>query len=43
MLEESLEDIALARAIAEGEHGERVSRDEVFEVLEGSHSSDSSL
>jgi hypothetical protein len=35
LLEEVIEDIALARAIEEGEHTARVSRDEVFEVLEG--------
>jgi hypothetical protein len=35
LLEEVIEDIALARAIEEGEHGARVSRDEVFEILEG--------
>ena len=34
-LEEALEDIALARAIDEGAGGATVSRDEVFEVLEG--------
>jgi histone H3/H4 len=35
LLEEALEDIALARAIEEGEHSGQVSRDEVFEILEG--------
>ncbi len=35
-LEETLEDIALARAIAEGEAGGgRMSRDEVFAILQG--------
>ena len=34
LLEEAIEDIALAHAIEEGEHGERVSREEVFELLE---------
>lgn len=34
VLEEALEDIALARAIEEGEQSELVSRDEVLNVLE---------
>ena len=34
VLEEALEDIALARAIEEGEQGELVTRDEVFNALE---------
>ncbi|HEV3469397.1 MAG TPA: hypothetical protein VG148_08770 [Pyrinomonadaceae bacterium] len=35
LLEEALEDIALARAIEEGEQSAAVSRDEVMEILEG--------
>ena len=34
VLEEALEDIALTRAIEEGEQGELVTRDEVFNALE---------
>jgi hypothetical protein len=34
VLEEALEDIALARAIGEGEQSELVTRDEVFKALE---------
>lgn len=34
VLEEALEDIALARAIEEGEQSELVSRDDVLNVLE---------
>ena len=34
LLEEALEDIALAHAIEEGEQGELVARDEVFSALE---------
>jgi hypothetical protein len=34
VLEEALEDIALAHAIEEGEQSELVTRDEVFNVLE---------
>jgi hypothetical protein len=34
LLEEAIEDIALAHAIEEGERGERVSRQDVFEILE---------
>ncbi|HKO97247.1 MAG TPA: hypothetical protein VJU86_09660 [Pyrinomonadaceae bacterium] len=34
VLEEALEDIALARAIDEGEQSEPVTRDEVFNALE---------
>jgi hypothetical protein len=34
LLEEALEDIALARAIEEGEQSQLVTRDEVFDVLE---------
>lgn len=37
LLEEALEDIALARAIEEGEQTELVTRDEVFKALEGNH------
>jgi hypothetical protein len=37
LVEEALEDIALARAIEEGEQTELVSRDEVFKALEGNH------
>lgn len=36
VLQEALEDMALARAIEEGAGGVTVSRDEVFAVLEGS-------
>jgi hypothetical protein len=35
IVEEALEDIALAHAIEQGLGGESVSRDEVFAVLEG--------
>lgn len=35
LLEEALEDIALARAIEEGEESVVVSREEVMEILEG--------
>ena len=35
IVEEAMEDIALARAIEQGLGGESVSRDEVFAVLEG--------
>lgn len=34
VLEEALEDIALARAMEEGEQSELVTRDEVFKALE---------
>jgi hypothetical protein len=34
-IEETMEDIALARAIEQGQRGEDVSRDEVFSILEG--------
>jgi len=34
LFEEALEDIALARAIEEGEQSELVTRDEVFQALE---------
>jgi hypothetical protein len=37
VLEETLEDIALARAIEAGQHTEEVTRNEVFSVFEGSH------
>jgi len=36
VIEETLEDIALARAIEAGQHTEEVSRSEVLSVLEGS-------
>jgi hypothetical protein len=35
LIAEALEDVALVRAIDEGEKTARVSRDEVFELLEG--------
>jgi len=35
IIEEALEDIALAHAIEQGLGGEPVSRDEVFAILEG--------
>ncbi|HEX8000671.1 MAG TPA: hypothetical protein VF528_19985 [Pyrinomonadaceae bacterium] len=35
VLEEAIEDIALAHAIEEGAGGKRVSRQDVFKVLEG--------
>jgi hypothetical protein len=35
ILEEAMEDIALARAIEQGLGSESVSRDEVFTILEG--------
>ncbi len=34
-IEEALEDVALARAIEAGESTEKVSRDEVFNLLKG--------
>ena len=37
VLEEALEDIALARAIEEGDQSELVTRDEVFGALEHSN------
>jgi hypothetical protein len=37
VIEETLEDIALARAIEAGQHTEEVGRSEVFSVLEGRH------
>jgi hypothetical protein len=37
VIEETLEDIALARAIEAGQQTEEVSRSEVLSVLEGSH------
>jgi hypothetical protein len=37
VLEEALEDIALARAIKEGDQSELVTRDEVFDALERSN------
>ncbi len=35
IVEEALEDIALARAVEEGLNNESVSRDEIFAILEG--------
>jgi hypothetical protein len=35
IVEEALEDLALARAIEEGESSESVSRDQVFSLLKG--------
>ena len=37
VLEEALEDIALARATKEGDQGELVTRDEAFDALERSN------
>lgn len=37
VLEEALEDIAVARAIEAGEQSELVNRDEVFKALDGNH------
>lgn len=37
LFEEAIEDIALSRAIEEGEQSPTVSRDEIFNVLEGNH------
>jgi hypothetical protein len=37
LIEETLEDIALARAIEQGQRAEEVSRSEVFSILEGGH------
>jgi len=37
VIEETLEDIALARAIEAGQRTAEVSRSEVFSVLEGGH------
>ena len=37
IIEETLEDVALARAIEAGQRTEDVSRREVFSALEGSH------
>jgi hypothetical protein len=37
LIEETLDDIALARAIEAGQRTEEVSRSEVFSLLEGSH------
>lgn len=37
VLEEALEDIALARAIEEGEQSELLTRDEIFKALESSN------
>lgn len=35
IVEEALEDLAMARAIEEGESSENVSRDQVFSLLKG--------
>lgn len=35
LIEEAMEDVGLIRAIQEGEHGAKASRQEVFEILEG--------
>lgn len=35
IVEEAMEDIALARAIEQGRSGEKVSRNEVYAILEG--------
>ncbi|QTA80182.1 Uncharacterized protein dnl_24750 [Desulfonema limicola] len=35
LIAEIIEDIAMANAIKEGENSEKVSRDEVFAILEG--------
>jgi hypothetical protein len=37
LIEEALQDIALARAIEQGQRTEEVSRSEVFSILEGGH------
>jgi hypothetical protein len=37
LLEEALEDIALANAVAEGEQTGATSREEIFNALEGGH------
>ena len=37
LIEETLEDIALARAIEQGQRSEEVSRSEVNSLLEGGH------
>ncbi len=37
LLEEALEDVALARAIEEGERTKTVSRSQVFSTLQGGH------
>jgi hypothetical protein len=37
LIEEALQDIALARAIEQGQRTEDVSRSEVFSILEGGH------
>lgn len=37
LIEETLEDIALARAIEQGQRTDEVSRNEVFSLLEGGH------
>ncbi len=35
LIEETLEDIALARAIEQGQHSPEISRSDVFSLLEG--------
>jgi hypothetical protein len=37
LIEETMEDIALARAIAQGQRTDEISRSEVFSILEGGH------
>ncbi len=37
LIEETLEDIALARAIEQGQRTQEASRTEVFSILEGGH------
>jgi hypothetical protein len=37
LIEETLEDIALARAIEQGQRTEEARRSEVFSILEGGH------
>ncbi len=37
LIEETLEDIALARAIGQGQRTKEASRSEVFSILEGGH------
>ena len=37
LIEETLEDIALARAIEQGQGTQEVGRSEVFSILEGGH------
>ncbi len=37
LIEETLEDMALARAIEKGRHSEDVQRDEIISILKGGH------